>query len=845
MPQDGSRSFIDVVQQLKRFLPDYLEEHWFSKGHRPANEDSKFRCFAHDDSTPSMQFVKGSGRQSVICFGCGYRGDLIKVAHHFESLPIDGREFVHKTLLTLSRRYGVEIGAFEVSSEDVRRYRLRQLAFHVGELMAELGVPEKAKERGFSEETIRSWGTLSIPDAKLFYERLKKAGAYEDAFLEDLGYFKIHKGEVQSLVFGPNIITIPLRSPNGHVVSFTGRNLDWKKGAHFPKYRDIRNSEVYQKGTVLFGFDRAMKKKPSFLYVFEGYFDVILAHQIGIENAVACCGTELTPSQIALMKEAGIHHVVLCFDRDPNDAGWDAMDRFIEKTFQGIETLRVEILELPEGHHDPDDFLKEHGKEKFEALTRKTAFRWRMERKIGSGVPIDSEFTQSMVNLIVMEPSPIFRSDMEKELAEFSGRTPSEIKEAVQTILDRKNSAFIDATEALKGRVLYSLKNAHGESLLSQLRVAATEADQVEKAYLAAEVDTLEPTIELVDRISMTDGTVRPAFVFKTGIPPFDEIYDGIPREGVMIGLLGQPSSGKSSYVDWLTPRMINYNPDLAILLHTTDDAKAMVIRKLVSTVSQVKEHKIRRGTLAPEEKVRVREAATIIKQWLSEHRLEIRDASDGFEVSYAERWIKQFRDKHPEKGVIYILDNFYKTWIDAGDQARLKVEAQSNRLQLLTQQEKLTVIKTVEPRKSFSPRLTLDDIKETKKIEMNCHMIWILHNGIPRNGRSPFITKNRTWKGPQGERPMVELQVAKVKDYPKGSVFFEFDYDTYSFRGTEYMSELDLIRLAEVSGHYEEGEKGGYQGGRGGGGGSGRGEGPAAMKPRSYFNPESEDPSA
>lgn len=809
--EQNRANLTDVVTKLKRFLPDYLT----SQGVH--HSDEKFTCFAHPgDSTPSMQFVSGSSKQAVICYGCDYKGDIFRSAHHFERMPIEGREWVTQTVSTLCRRFGVDMASLEVSDEDLRRIRLRQLCNHVHELLQEVGQTTLAQERGLSQETAREWGLLAVPDLPAFMEKLIKAGGYTEALLRDLGYgYKDRSGQWTSHLFGPRIMTVTLKSSGGYVVGFTGRNVDWKKGDSFPKYKDVKKNEVFDKTTILYGYDKALKSRPSFVYAFEGYLDVSLAHQSGVTNTVGTMGTHFSASQISLLQQASIHHLVLCFDRDPNDAGWKAMDRLIADTFQGYESLRVEIVELPDPFHDPDDFLKANGGEAFKALPRKTAFRWRMERRNASGTQIDSDFIQEMVQLIAMEPSPIFRSDMERELSDFCGRPLKEIKDSIKAILDRKEASFTTAVENLKIQTSQRLKNSHGSTALNEIRSSAAAADQLEKTYLEGETDTSAATIEIIDKMILADQSQRPAIVWKTGIAHYDEIYDGIPKQDIMIGLLGNPSAGKSSLCTYLGKQLVQGNPDMALLFHTTDDPKPQVIRKIVAALSGVQEVKIRRGTLSKDEKDRVAASATVVKEWIGEHRVEIRDASDGYEVIYAERWIKQFRDRHPDRPVLYILDNLYKTDMDYGDNPRGKVESNANRIQLLCQIEHITALCTLEPRKTGDrPRLKLEDIKETKKVRQNVHIGWILHNGAPSDGSaSEFITSERTWKGQRGERPMVELQVAKHKDMPSGSIFFEFEYDDYTFRAKEFTNQMEMMR--KVSESSQSQEKGGGYGDR------------------------------
>jgi DNA primase len=91
----------------------------------------------------------------------------------------------------------------------------------------------------------------------------------------------------------------------------------------------------------------------------EGYTDVIIAHQNGIDWSIAVLGTALTREHIRLLKRY-CDKAILVFDSDT--AGQKSSERnldiFIEEDFD------VEIVLLPKGY-DPYDFIIKKGKQRF------------------------------------------------------------------------------------------------------------------------------------------------------------------------------------------------------------------------------------------------------------------------------------------------------------------------------------------------------------------------------------------------------------------------------------------------------------------------------------------------
>jgi DNA primase len=109
--------------------------------------------------------------------------------------------------------------------------------------------------------------------------------------------------------------------------------------------------------------------------VMEGYLDVARAIESGIGEAVATCGTALTPSHARLLRRFA-ERVVVNFDQD--EAGRKAARRSLEMLLP--EGLRLQVVTLPEGH-DPDSFLKAEGAAAYRKLLDQAAdgLAWHIE----------------------------------------------------------------------------------------------------------------------------------------------------------------------------------------------------------------------------------------------------------------------------------------------------------------------------------------------------------------------------------------------------------------------------------------------------------------------------------
>ncbi len=178
------------------------------------------------------------------------------------------------------------------------------------------GLAEKARERGFTLDELKSAGLVTTRGTDYFPQRLM----------------------------------FPLADARGRVVGFQARKLqddDPLRG----KYVNSPEGDLFHKSAVLYGLHLAKTAigKQDFAAVVEGNTDVIALRQAGFEPVVASMGTALTERQL---RELGrmTKKLFLCFDADK--AGQDATLRGMDLAVkQGFE---VKVVPLPEGQ-DPAD----------------------------------------------------------------------------------------------------------------------------------------------------------------------------------------------------------------------------------------------------------------------------------------------------------------------------------------------------------------------------------------------------------------------------------------------------------------------------------------------------------
>ena len=147
---------------------------------------------------------------------------------------------------------------------------------------------------------------------------------------------------------------------NGQVVGFGGRTII----DHDIKYLNSRETLLYNKGELLYILDYAKQPihKLDYAIMVEGYFDVLSLIENKIRNDIGTCGTACREEH-ALLLRRWTDEVYTCFDGDK--AGREAQVR-AKKTLEHFNIYGGN-MELPDAY-DPDDFIKEFGKDKFLAL---------------------------------------------------------------------------------------------------------------------------------------------------------------------------------------------------------------------------------------------------------------------------------------------------------------------------------------------------------------------------------------------------------------------------------------------------------------------------------------------
>ncbi len=214
-------------------------------------------------------------------------------------------------------------------------------------------------KRGLTINIIESFKLGYVPWKNNFHQELLKKYSEEDINLTGL-YYKHDKSGKYIDRFNSRII-FPVNNISGDAVAFGGRIIKENKLA---KYINSPETEFYKKGSMIFNLDKAKncRADTNEVVIVEGYMDVVSLYSSGIKNVVANSGTALTEKQISLIWKF-FSNPVICLDGD--QSGQKAALKIAEKLFPIInEGSKIYFSIMPDGV-DPDDYIKNNGKEKF------------------------------------------------------------------------------------------------------------------------------------------------------------------------------------------------------------------------------------------------------------------------------------------------------------------------------------------------------------------------------------------------------------------------------------------------------------------------------------------------
>ena len=350
----------------------------------------------------SPSFTVNDEKEFYHCFSSGEHGNIFDFLMKTKSMGFG------EAVRTLASEAGMQPYRFSNFDEKKDlRYKTYKNIFkdYVNNFNQEL-FSENNKEsleyllrRGLKKNIIEEFKLGFVPWKNNFYENLKKRYSEEEINLTGL-YYKNDKTGKYFDRFNSRII-FPVNNLTGDTIALGGRVIRESKLA---KYINSPETEFYKKGNMIFNLDKAkaLRSETNEVLIVEGYMDVVSVYASGIKNVIANSGTALTERQISLIWKF-FSNPIICLDGD--ESGQKAAIRIAEKLFPLINDKDKIYFSIMPEEKDPDDFIKENGKDAFLNLIKDKlviqSFIWNYYlNKIDQSNPYEiSKFEKEIKNL--------------------------------------------------------------------------------------------------------------------------------------------------------------------------------------------------------------------------------------------------------------------------------------------------------------------------------------------------------------------------------------------------------------------------------------------------------------
>ena len=320
----------------------------------PKGQNYSTLCPWHDDSKPSLMIYPE--RQSYRCWVCNEGGDVYQFIEKREGISF------FEAFQFLAHRVGHQIQSSpEQRQQWAEKDELYQIVADVADIYSKLINVKESEEyltsRGVDIDFARDYKVGFAPDRWDFLtsrqspsnlRKLEQVGLVKESEKRPGHFYDRFRGRIM----------FPIKDFTGRFVGFGGRTIIDDEA----KYLNTPQTPIYDKSKVFYGLQEAQRavRDSKELIIHEGYLDALLAHQHGVLNVAASCGTAFTDNQAEIVtRRFPDTRVILGFDGDT--AGEKAALRASSKLIGRGNT----DITLFGGNLDPADILHQHGKERY------------------------------------------------------------------------------------------------------------------------------------------------------------------------------------------------------------------------------------------------------------------------------------------------------------------------------------------------------------------------------------------------------------------------------------------------------------------------------------------------
>jgi len=315
-------------------------------------------CPFHDDSNPSLQV--NPERNMFHCWVDGHSGNAISFVMQYEN--VDFVEAVKKVAEIIGyddprlhenkivKKVNPQLEPLINCINDLSLFYEYSLTSDEGK-----DAINYLTSRNINDDIIKKFHIgYSLKEGNKTIKFLQSKG-HSLKTIEDLGIAS-NKGE-NTADSNQGRVIFSILDSNNQVVGFSSRRLVEDSS---PKYINSPETKLFIKGNVLYNFNNAknIAKVNKYIYVLEGFMDVIALEKADISSSIALMGTAMSKEHISMLKKLNVE-VRLCLDGDV--PGQEATNRILPLLLNN--NIPVRIVNNLNDDKDPDEILNTLGKE--------------------------------------------------------------------------------------------------------------------------------------------------------------------------------------------------------------------------------------------------------------------------------------------------------------------------------------------------------------------------------------------------------------------------------------------------------------------------------------------------
>lgn len=318
-------------------------------------------CPFHNDKSLGSFYINQE-KQIFKCFSCGMAGNALNFIKEIENISwkeaavklcevagIDEPELrnsivtktvsedikqIYDCLQALSDFYVLSLKQSEDGAEALEYLHKRGLSDEIIDYF-KIGYAQKRGENAINFLTSKGFSLKTIEEAGI--------ASLNSEHIKDFNYDRV---------------IFPITNEEGKIVGFSGRTL--KNDGLEAKYINTKETKVFVKSKIIYNYSNAIKEARKFKYVYlvEGFMDVIALNRVGITSAIAIMGTAFTQNHLQLLRYLNVE-VRICLDLDR--PGQENMVKIIELFEKGNIQYKIVDNTVTFNEKDPDDILNKHG----------------------------------------------------------------------------------------------------------------------------------------------------------------------------------------------------------------------------------------------------------------------------------------------------------------------------------------------------------------------------------------------------------------------------------------------------------------------------------------------------